>query len=243
MIKKIFNRLDSSNNKARALIETGEINKTCWIQAKEQYNGKGLGKNTWHSEKGQNITGSLVIFPKDIRAEDQFIISIATSLAVCDLLELYTEKVRIKWPNDIYIDKNKIAGLLIEHAILGNSVGSSILGIGININQLSFPDDIPNPTSLARILGFEIELGEVSELLLGFLVERLNQISVGEGNLLKQLYEGKLYRYRKFAPYKLQEKWLRARITGVNEFGQLILETETGEIMEFGFKEVEFIED
>ena len=242
MIKKIYKRLDSTNRQARLLLERGEIEEPAWIQADEQYQGKGLGNNNWISEAGKNITGSVVVFPSYVSAENQFDLSVATSLAVCDLLELYLEQVKIKWPNDIFSEGKKIAGLLIEHTIQGSAIKNSILGIGLNVNQLKFPDELPNPTSLRRELSIAIEVEEISDLLLNFVIQRLGMIEEGNSDKLRDEYLRKLYRYREFAPYKSKGRWFRSRITGVNSFGHLLMETEKGERLEFGFKEVEFID-
>ena len=242
MIKKIYKRLDSTNLQARLLLERGEIKEPAWIQADEQYQGKGLGNNKWISEAGRNITGSVVVFPSNVLAENQFDLSVAISIAVCDLLELYLELIEIKWPNDIYSGGKKIAGLLIEHTIQGNAIKNSILGIGLNVNQLVFPNELPNPTSLRKDLGFEIEVEELSDLLLNFVNQRLDMIGEGNTDKLRDEYLKKLFRYMEFAPYKSGERWFRARITGVNSFGHLLMETEKGESLEFGFKEVEFID-
>ncbi len=243
MIKKIYKRLNSTNIKARQLLDKGEINDSVWIQAEDQYSGKGLGENIWESEQGKNITGSLVIFPASVSAENQFDLSIVTSLAVCDLLELFLGEVKIKWPNDIYVGTKKIAGLLVEHTLMGQEIKHSVLGIGLNINQETFQESIPNPISLKQLLGIEIDLEEVTDLLLNCLSLRLDQLEAGQAELMRGDYLNKLFRYREYAPYKAHNKWFRARIVGISKFGQLILETEKGEHLEFGFKEVEFIDD
>ncbi len=241
MIKKIYKRVDSTNSQARLLLERGEIIEPTWIQAEEQYMGKGLGKNVWESEAGKNITGSMLIFPDNIQADQQFDISILTSLALCDLLDLFLEDIKIKWPNDIYAGSGKIAGLLIEHAILGSKLQHSILGVGLNVNQLSFPEDLPNPVSLKLLLNKDLNLDEITSLLIACLENRLDQLETGHFDRMREEYLKRLYRYMEFAPYKSQEKWFKARIVNVDLFGNLMLETETGDIRKFGFKEVEFI--
>lgn len=243
MIKNIYKQLDSTNKKAHQLVEQGEINNLAWIQTEDQYMGKGLGKNTWESQAGKNITGSLVVFPGDIEAAQQFDISIMASLAICDLLDLFLENVKIKWPNDIYAGSGKIAGLLIEHAILGKNVKHSILGVGLNVNQVSFSSEIPNPISMKLLMGEDFNLDEISDLLIACLENRLDQLEAGNCSKMREEYLKRLYKYMIFSPFKANDKWFRARIVSVDLYGNICLETEKGELREFGFKEVEFILD
>lgn len=243
MEKKKYPRIDSTNGQARRMLEQGEINKTTWIQAEDQYQGKGQGKNSWESEPGQNVTGSLVIFPSGVLPENQFDLSIMASLAVCDMLELFLEKVQIKWPNDIYVGSKKIGGLLVEHSILGQEISNSIIGIGLNVNQESFHKDLPNPVSLKQIVGLEVDVEELVNLLLACFSERLKDLDDLKGAVYREEYKRKLYRFKEYAPYRSQNKWFQARIIDIGNFGHLVLETEKGERIEYGFKEVEFIED
>ena len=242
MDKKIFERLDSTNNKAQELISNNEIKDICWVQAYDQILGRGMGKNTWFSEAGMNITGSLVVFPSFLKAEEQFSVSLIASLSICDLLDMYFDEVRIKWPNDILINGSKICGLLVEHAISGRNISHSIIGIGLNVNQRSFPPDIPGPTSFRQELGMEINLDELRDLLLDFLESRIARAEKGNFRMQRKQYLSKLYRYREFAPYRSGDEWFRARIIDIDRHGKLILETETGEISNYGFKEIEFID-
>jgi len=151
--------------------------------------------------------------------------------------------VQIKWPNDIYAGKEKIAGILVEHSIIGKRIERSILGIGLNINQEIFPDNIPNPVSLKQLIGCDLQLEEITDLLLHFLGRRLNQLEKGRDELIRNDYLKQLYRYKEFAPYRVKNNWFRARIVDVKRYGHLVLETEDDKKLEFGFKEIEFIED
>lgn len=241
MIKKIYKSLTSTNCKAQELINQEEDPEVLWVQAHEQSEGRGLGSNEWLSEPGKNISGSLVIYPDFLKAGQQFEISITASLAVVDLLNMYFDDVKVKWPNDVLVNNKKIAGILIEHALVGEDIKYSIVGIGLNVNQEVFPDDIPNPVSIKQLLAYDVNLDELRELLLEFLANRFSQLENGHFDMMKRDYLKCLFRFKEFAPYKSGNKWLHARIMGVDSYGQLILETESGERKEFGFKEIEFI--
>jgi BirA family biotin operon repressor/biotin-[acetyl-CoA-carboxylase] ligase len=242
MEKKIFKSLDSTNSKAQEMISAGEINDTFWLQAEDQKQGRGMGSNTWLSEPGKNITGSLVIFPSSLKATEQFRISVLASLAVCDLMELYFENVSIKWPNDILLDGLKAGGLLVENAIMGNYISHSVVGLGLNVNQVVFPPELGNAASFKQKMGLDFNLTDLCDLLLEFLEGRMAHLENRKYSILKDEYASKLYRYKEFAPYRSKGIWFRARILDVDHFGHLILESETGDINNFGFKEVEFID-
>ena len=242
MDKKIFKSLESTNSKAQEMISAGEINDTFWLQAEDQTQGRGMGSNTWLSEPGKNITGSLVIFPSSLKAEEQFRISVLASLAVCDLLDLYFEDIRIKWPNDILLESSKAAGLLVENAIIGNYISHSVVGIGLNVNQLVFPADLGNATSFKQKMGLDFDLRELGDLLIEFLEGRMAHLENRKYSVMRDEYISKLFRYKEFAPYRSGSNWFRARIIDIDHFGHLVLESETGDINKFGFKEVEFID-
>ena len=146
-----FDSLDSTNNEAKRRIS--DIDNLSVLSAVSQTAGRGQKGNTWHAEPGENLTFSIVLkfgdkcFP-ELRAEDSFMISEITAISVVQLLEKYDLDAMIKWPNDIYIGDEKVCGILIENSLCSNGVKSSIIGIGLNINQKNFDVNLPNPTSL-----------------------------------------------------------------------------------------------
>ena len=87
-------------------------------------------------------------------AREQFVLNEIASLSVVDFLSLHGIPARIKWPNDIYVGSKKICGILIENSLRGSGVSSSIIGIGLNINQRNFNVNLPNPTSMVLEKGF-----------------------------------------------------------------------------------------
>ena len=130
------------------------------VVSEYQTAGRGCGTNSWESERGKNLTFSLLIHPTEITADCQFRISEAVSLALCETLDAYVtdRQVSVKWPNDIYVDDCKICGMLIENRLRGRLMTDSIIGIGLNVNQQEFFSDAPNPVSLVQLLGHEVAL-------------------------------------------------------------------------------------
>lgn len=157
-VKKIDIRwvetIDSTNDEVKRSISN--MDNLSVLAARDQTSGRGQRGNTWLSAPGLNLTFSLVIKYEQqklkIEASNQFIISQIVSLAVVDLLAEYSIEAKIKWPNDIYVGKNKICGILIENTLRGKALLSSIVGIGLNVNQTEFDQRLPNPTSMRLCL-------------------------------------------------------------------------------------------
>ena len=121
--------------------------------AVEQYAGRGQVGTQWESEKGKNLTASILLYPSFISPTNQFNLSIAVSLGIRDALHnILKQEVWIKWPNDIYVNNKKIGGILIENILQGSTWKYAIIGIGINVNQTAFSTDAKNPTSIREIL-------------------------------------------------------------------------------------------
>ncbi len=149
------NELISTNTCAALLLKQQKPPEGTVIHANFQTAGKGQKGNIWVSEAGKNLLFSIILFPDMIKPEEQFGISMAISLGICDFLNKLIPVCSIKWPNDIYAGDDKIAGILIENSIRGGNIESSIAGIGLNINQVIFPSYLPNPVSLKLITGKE----------------------------------------------------------------------------------------
>lgn len=150
------------------------------------------------------------------------------------------DDIRIKWPNDIYIGNKKVAGTLIQNEVKGTNFDFSVIGIGLNVNQVKFPIDATNPVSLKAVATSAFILEEVFRLTLMKLEIRLNQLIQGELREIDKDYMDRLYRYNQVAGYIFEGKSINAKITGVNRYGQLILEIPGEKIIECDLKEVKF---
>ena len=120
------------------------------VSTYNQTAGRGQRGNSWESEPHKNLTFSVLLKPQHIIAREQFYISEIVSVAIVNTLRKYIidQPIAIKWPNDIYVNDDKICGILIENTLSGYSISQSIAGIGININQQTFLSNAPNPISL-----------------------------------------------------------------------------------------------
>ena len=178
-------RVDSTNDEARRHIS--EIDNLSVVSALEQTKGRGQHGNTWLSMPGENLTFSLIVKDFRIKANEQSAISQATALSLTKLLGRHGIEARIKWPNDIYAGDNKICGILIENSLKGMEIDWSIIGIGLNVNQTSFPEHLPNPTSMrlctenSNPYNTRTILEEYIEIFTGYYRDYLN----GNGSLEK----------------------------------------------------------
>ena len=203
--------------------------------------GRGQKGNSWESERGKNLTFSILLHPNHIPPGKQFILSQLISIAIVGVLKKYDRHFTIKWPNDIYWKEKKIAGMLIEVDLTGSSLSNAIIGIGININQRHFKSDAPNPVSLTQITGKEHNLSELLEKILDSIVDEYNKYTPDNEEEIRQTYMALLFRNKGVYPYLYGEEIFNASIEGIEPNGQLILKKENGSIHTFAFKEISFV--
>ena len=203
--------------------------------------GRGQKGNSWESERGKNLTFSILLHPNHIPPGKQFILSQLISIAIVGVLKEYDRHFTIKWPNDIYWKEKKIAGMLIEVDLTGSSLSNAIIGIGININQRHFKSDAPNPVSLTQITGKEHNLSELLEKILDSIVDEYNKYTPDNEEEIRQKYMALLFRNKGVYPYLYGEEIFNASIEGIEPNGQLILKKENGSIHTFAFKEISFV--
>ncbi|HKI88998.1 MAG TPA: biotin--[acetyl-CoA-carboxylase] ligase [Draconibacterium sp.] len=237
----ILTEVDSTNNYANHLILSEAAEEGTVVLAQYQKKGRGQTGNQWESEAGKNLLSSVILFPRFLLAEHQFFISKVVSLALFDFLRHETDNVTIKWPNDLYVGKKKVAGILIENALKGKFLLHAVAGIGLNLNQEIFLSDAPNPVSLKQITGKTYHVNEVAEIIITRLFYWYNKLKQGDVEDISAAYFSHLFRIGQWSHYRKEDKIFEARIAGVGEYGQLLLENRLGEISSYMFKEVEFV--
>ena len=240
-IKYFHNRLNSTNLLAAKMVSEQHEKIPFWIRTDDQFAGRGQGDNSWLSAAGQNLTGTLVIYPDHFLAVKQFSISQVFALSALTFLRLFAGDVTIKWPNDLYCGDKKAGGILIETAVSGQYLNHVILGIGLNINQVDFPKGLPNPVSIGMITGLQYDLQEMEELLITAFQSFFGLLENGEFSRIHDDYSGNLYRLGEWSRFRRGGEVFSARISGVNEFGQLLLERENGASAAFNYHELEYL--
>jgi BirA family biotin operon repressor/biotin-[acetyl-CoA-carboxylase] ligase len=233
--------LSSTNSHAAFLLSKNKLREGTIIQTNFQTAGRGQMGNSWESEIDKNLLISVILYPNSIGADKQFILSKVISLGIRDFLSGFISEVFIKWPNDIYVLNDKIAGILIENSIIDNKIESTIAGIGLNINQEHFVSGAPNPTSLKKLTYQEHELGECLTTLAKSLDNRYKQLLNENWPLIDKDYISSLYRYNRWSEYRDSNGVFEARLSDVSETGVLQLEDRKGRRFEYDFKEVDFI--
>ena len=212
------------------------------VWAECQSAGRGQRGHTWHSNEGVNLTFSTVLKPAFLTAVEQFMLSEVVALSLVDALAEYGVECRIKWTNDIYAGDKKIAGVLIEQSLAGDTIARTVVGIGLNVNQREFPTGLPNPTSIVVERGAECERREVLECFLKHLEKWYSRLERGEREVIESAYNYRLYRRDEFHAYALPSgERFEAAIRGVRATGHLVLEHRDGSFGEYAFKEVEFV--
>ncbi len=239
----ILDSIDSTNNYARTKLReslTGPIA----IIAREQTKGKGLASNTWLSEKNKNLTLSVVLNPEQYHIKNPFLLNKITALCVRDFIIKYTnnaEKVLIKWPNDILVDREKISGILIENTLSANKFLHTVIGVGININQDTFPEALPNPTSLKLITKKNHAINLLIPVWLNCFEKWLHELTRCAYTNIHSAYLSALFQYNQPAKYKYGTKEIEATITNVDAYGRLCLKTIKGESLCCDMKEISFM--
>ena len=212
------------------------------VSANEQTAGKGMGSNGWESEVGKNLTFSLALDSSFLPAERQFLLSEAVALGLIHVLDalLPKEKLHIKWPNDVFYENHKLAGILINSTIKANMMDVSIIGIGLNVNQMQFQNWPTHPISLQRITGKEYDLEPLLKQVAESVAKETESLK-NDAAAIEKEYLQRLYRYRTWADYEVGNKVLRLFMTGIDAFGRLMLVDETDNPYCFDIKEIKFL--
>jgi BirA family biotin operon repressor/biotin-[acetyl-CoA-carboxylase] ligase len=228
--------VDSTNNYTANLIKGRELDHGSVILAVEQTDGRGQMGTQWLTRPGENLTISIFLDDVNLSVNEQFFLTQITSLSILDFLRKIGIQGTIKWPNDIYVDGYKIAGILIENILSGSNVKKSILGIGLNVNQDQFP--IPKATSLKMITGMHRNMDDVLFTLIACFNARIE--SGLKSELLNTDYLKNLYLINELAQYEDASGIFEGRITGVSPIGQLRIEKNQEEKL-YSLKEISFL--
>jgi BirA family biotin operon repressor/biotin-[acetyl-CoA-carboxylase] ligase len=235
--------VDSTNNFLKNLASKSEpLADGTVIMAEDQYAGRGQRQNVWHSEPGKNLITSIYLKPSFLNANKQFYLNMAVSLALKDTFNLFIgDIVKIKWPNDIYFQNKKIAGILIENTLTGLVIRSTVIGLGLNINQDIFDKSVENKAiSIKNITKKITDLDAVVVALCSFLEKYYMQLRAGNYSFLHKNYLNSLFLYQQSFAYRFNGNIFEGIITNVDELGRLVVITN-GIEQRFNFKEIEFL--
>lgn len=235
--------VDSTNTFLKNLVSKSEpLPEGTVIMAGYQFAGKGQQENTWQAEPGKNLTISILLKPKFLPLNKQFLLNVAISIALNKALTKFVPNgITVKWPNDIYYFDKKLGGILIENTIVGHIIKTAVIGIGLNVNQQAFSEELNlKATSLHQILQQDVNL----ELLLAEICSQIEslylKLKAGAYTFLTNAYVDKLYKINKSSTYRHNGEVFEGTIKGVTELGLLNVERD-GKAVQFNFKEIEFL--
>ncbi len=228
----------STNSYAKEWVSKNDFLDGWTVSTYEQTKGRGQIGNSWESEPSQNLTFSTVYKLPGILLSEVFCLNIAVSLGIIDFLKISGFEAEIKWPNDIYINGKKVAGILIEPHIKEAQINNVIVGIGLNVNQRHF--NHPNADSLYNISKSHYIIEEMLEKLSLIINDRILKLKQREFDQLKSDYYKNLYLFGKPSAFRSAGRVFMGIIKGIDENGKLVIETET-DLCSFSIKEVEFM--
>jgi BirA family biotin operon repressor/biotin-[acetyl-CoA-carboxylase] ligase len=235
-------QVDSTNNYLKNLLSNSTpVAEGTVIMAESQYAGRGQQQNRWHSEPGKNLTFSLLLSPSFLPVSQQFDLTRAISLGVINALKPFLgEKLKIKWPNDIYYGDRKLGGMLIENTLQSGQIKNSVIGIGLNINQEVFPPEAANAVSLKQILQSDYDLRFILSEICKNIEAAYLSLRSGRYDAIRKAYAERIYRLNEIKIYRAAGNVFNGMITGVTDAGLLQMDVN-GAAKQYSLKEIEFL--
>lgn len=235
--------VDSTNNYAREAAEAlwreaAGTYKMVAVVADEQTAGRGQRGNSWHSRRGENLLLTMLVRPRFLAPERQFLLSQAVALAVRDTLRECGIEASLKWPNDIYVADKKLAGILVELDYEADYISQAIIGVGLNVNQTEFPPLERRPVSMRLLTNRGYDVMSVAERLLRSFLHRYSMI-LGSPEALCSEYKRSLIGWQTSMRYTDASGSFVAKIEEVEPDGHLLLLRDDAALVRYAFKEVE----
>jgi BirA family biotin operon repressor/biotin-[acetyl-CoA-carboxylase] ligase len=229
--------VDSTNNYIANLLKEGILEDGTVILADEQFAGKGQRNAEWLTKPGENLTFSFFLSNVNLSVQNQYFLTCTVSISLVHLLNKFGLDAKIKWPNDIYVNNKKIAGVLIENQLSSSEIKNSIIGIGLNINQREF--DGLNATSVL----LETEARKTPMEVLYSFIEIFNSswkdFSVRILPKVKSEYISNLFQLNELKNYEDSKGEFEGIIRNVLDSGHLVIE-RNGEAQQYDLKEIAF---
>lgn len=234
--------IPSTNTYAQELLKEKPPEGTL-VLAYKQSAGRGQKGNIWLTEPGLNLTFSVILYPKFLAAKQVFLLSKITSIALCETLQefLPMQEVDIKWPNDMLLNHKKVAGILIENQLEGSRIGSTVIGVGINVNQANFPEEIQHKaTSLFQVKQERFDTESILQAFLSKLEGKYLELKGRGKSGIDQLYIRHLHGYQEEMIFEKEGAPFAGMIVGVDEMGRLAI-AEGQQLQYYDFKEISFL--
>ncbi len=229
--------VDSTNNYVAKLLIEQKIEHGTVIMAEEQTAGKGQRGTVWSSKPGENLIFSIYLDTAKLSVREQFVLTQFVSVSVAEMLRKQGLNPVVKWPNDVLINHKKIAGILIENQLSGQNLNGTIVGIGLNVNQIEFGE--LNATSMCLEKNQKMAVQEIAFSLIHELNRFWEYVENRDFNLLNQLYLSNMWLLNVPAKFTDNEGMFEGIIRGFEESGLLRME-KNGSIVNYDLKEIAF---
>lgn len=239
----VYLRTTNSTNDYAINLSNNDPNVNTCIYTFDQVAGRGQIGRYWFSDTDKNLATTFSWKHPYIAIQDQFQINMAFSLAIWEFAAAIIEdkeNLTLKWPNDLYYKNKKLAGILIQNVLKGTILEVCHLGAGINVNQMEFPPDLPNPISLTQICGKTFNLVDLQMELIKKVSNGLTTLADGQISELRSRYESLLFRRETVATFQVGDQKLAGIIKGTSKEGKLRIELEDG-MREFSFREIGYV--
>jgi len=234
-----FSSLSSTNDYCWELLSDKSLPDGTVVWTPLQTQGEGQRGKLWISEEGKSLPFS-IIFKPIVNVSQQFFFNKAIALGVCEGIASLGVKSKIKWPNDIYIEDKKVAGILIENSIRGNLLHEVVVGVGVNISQEQFDKDLPNPVSLKQVLQQTFDIEIVLKEFCYYIEKRYMQFKASHFERIDADYHASLYYFKQIKTFQLGDKRFEAQILGVDKMGNIKL-LHNGDTTVYAMGEVDFV--
>jgi BirA family biotin operon repressor/biotin-[acetyl-CoA-carboxylase] ligase len=242
MFLSVINELPSTQQYLSNLAQHHDLPEWTICRVLHQSKGKGMGTNSWESEKEKNLLFSLFLRPEFLQPHEAFCLSKIVALGIRKTLqEFVSEPVHIKWPNDIYIGNKKVCGMLVENTFTDVCIKTSLIGIGININQAAFSPNLPNPASLVHFTNKELCIEQVLRKSIAQIKHYYQQVIHNGAESINENYLSRLYQINQWQSYQTDMGTFRGRIIGVDAYGFLQIEDQQGKIRSYDVKQVSYL--
>ena len=240
-----FEEIDSTNSYARReasrLWSESPDSRIFVVTAEEQTSGRGQRGTVWQSCKGMNLLMTIAVRPHSLAIDSCYALSVAAALALKESMQTFGLTTTLKWPNDLYCNGRKLAGILLESDWEGDKVAQAFIGIGLNINQTLFDEMSRRPTSMSLVCGKNFNIEEVKDSIVAKFIEYYTRITQGEQKALFEEYEKSLMGYNTPLLYRDANGEFSATVHGVLNDGRIVLKCDDGTLRNYWFKEVESV--
>ncbi len=238
-----LNAIGSTNTFLKELSVNREVNNYTVVTAESQFGGRGQMGTKWDSVEGENLLFSVFVRFESLFFKDFVYLNYAVSLTLYEVLKAYNiEGVSVKWPNDILAGNQKICGILIENTLKKSQIVSSVIGIGLNVNQIIFSEALKGATSLKRKLGKEIDREILLKKIMDTLRLEISKCTKKNFVELKERYLQVLYKKDIPTMFKdSRDTVFMGKIIDVSEKGKLRLMLDDETIKEFELKEIQML--